>query len=103
MTKRYAQKSVIQKTLVGITCDGCHKQFDDGYSFSSHHSEWDNDSVESFEHHDACSFSCYLDIVKERLAYWKEYQSLEIDGKERSFMEDLVARCEQIVKGGSDE
>lgn len=91
MSKRYETKNVVQKVEIGITCDNCHGQFSDGYGFSSSHSEWGNDSMESFEYHDACSFKCYVQIVKERLDHWKEYGSLEIDGKDRTFMEALVA------------
>lgn len=55
------------------TCDGCGKTRDNAdlpgwHHFSSHHHEWGNDSIDSYEYHDACSFACYLVIVAERIA-----------------------------------
>lgn len=47
-----------------VTCDGCGKTVaesePDGWvHFATGHHDWDNDSIESTEWWDACSFSCF--------------------------------------------
>lgn len=53
--------------VVETTCDGCGKRAqgdpEDWLHFSSSHGDWGNDSIESVEHHDACSAACFLTIV----------------------------------------
>lgn len=59
-------KPVIYQTV----CDHCGKaeggEDPEGWHhFSTGHSDWGNDSIESFEQWDACSGSCYLALLKQ--------------------------------------
>lgn len=67
-------------------------------SFTSHHDEWGNDSVESHDSHDVCSFHCYVAVVRHLLSEWEGYPTLEIDDKDRCFMEGMVADVPEASK-----
>lgn len=62
------------------------------HHFSSSHGEWGNDSVESFEYHDACSWACYLTIVRRLLDDWPNGppDSLDVDDKDPAFLRDML-------------
>lgn len=43
--------------------------FYDYYRITTHHHDWGNDSIESYEDTDACCLECALKIIKE---YWEK-------------------------------
>ena len=70
---------VIQDCVVGKKCDVCGKEIQpttiprkygepihDYYEITTHHNDWGNDSVDSYEHFDACSPDCACKL-------WEEY------------------------------
>ena len=60
--KKYESKPVIhhEQTLTMIICDTCKSKVESDIYFdvTTRHSNWGNDSVESIEHHDFCSYPC---------------------------------------------
>lgn len=63
--KEYEKKEVvkIEKVLKAIKCDECKKDiqetdFDFYYEATTSHSLWGNDSIDSIEHLDFCSWEC---------------------------------------------
>lgn len=63
--KIYDKKEVVkqEEVLKTIVCDECKKDInkldtDHFYSVSTHHSRWGNDSVDSYEYLDFCSYKC---------------------------------------------
>jgi hypothetical protein len=65
------------------------------YHFDSQHGDLGNDSSESFQSWDACSWACYLNIVNQ---IWSDYGSenrnptLEIDDKDYYFVADMLSK-----------
>jgi len=70
---------IVQDCVVGKKCDICgkeipptvipHKYGDpvyDYYEITTHHNDWGNDSIDSYEHFDACSPECAYKL-------WDEY------------------------------
>lgn len=66
---------VIRDCIVGKKCDVCGKEISstkhggpvyDYYEVTTHHNDWGNDSVDSYEHFDACSPDCAYKL-------WEEY------------------------------
>ena len=63
------QKKVTEKkyVTVGYKCDNCGKEIKgsrrpkEWHHFSSHHNEWGNDSIDSYEHYTVCSPKCYVE------------------------------------------
>ena len=62
---------VVRDCVVGKMCDVCGKEIPptaiphrcgepihDYYEVTTHHNDWGNDSVDSYEHFDACSPGC---------------------------------------------
>jgi hypothetical protein len=87
------ERSVVYETV----CDSCGKIAEGDspqgwHHFDSHHGEWENDSIESYEYHDACSFACYLAIVKREFEPYADHphKSLEIDDRDWWFVRDMV-------------
>lgn len=63
--KEYETKThtVTEKVLVKETryCDVCGKEIEPNKSYwelTTHHNDWGNDSIESYEHFDVCSSEC---------------------------------------------
>ena len=84
MSRVYQEKNIIKKTLAYYVCDSCGNSISldqPVYSFNSHHFEWDNDSIESYNYFDVCSGGCYLSILQDEIANNKEYRTYTIDGK----------------------
>lgn len=57
------ERVIRDKVLVGedMFCDICGKQIKSGNGYwhvQTHHNDWGNDSVESFEYFDVCSVEC---------------------------------------------
>lgn len=97
MSRVYGLKMVEQRAVTEVRCDGCGKIArsvqGDWYDFSSHHSDWGNDSIESHDQWDACSAACYLKIVRKIVDDYGEmpHPTLEVDGKTYAFARALVA------------
>jgi hypothetical protein len=101
--RKYENKTVtVQKeTLVGVVCDECGCEELDSeiveneweYVVTSH-SNWGNDSHESFESFDVCSGKCYLVTLRKFIEANKgdsDYLNAgEVDGKDFKFMMQLV-------------
>jgi hypothetical protein len=97
MTQAKSTQMVPRQIVTATTCDGCGKTdgpSPDGWNhFSSHHSDWGNDSVDSYDYWDACSFACYLQIVSKAFADYpptSRNPSLEIDDKDWFFIRDML-------------
>ena len=101
---QHERKEMVQKRIVYRTdCDGCGKTGEGAepygwVRFNSHHGDWSNDSVDSWEHHDACSFDCYLKIVQQVIADYEKwgvprYPTLVIDGKDLQFARSMVGQA----------
>lgn len=54
--------TVEREVVIGRVCDVCKKKIVGDYWYlSTHHHDWGNDSIESYEHYDLCSEVC-IDI-----------------------------------------
>ncbi len=62
------------------------------HTMSSHHSDWGNDSVDSWEHQDLCSAACYVAVLKREIA--TDSETTEIDGINAKFWRQIVAQLE---------
>lgn len=70
MDRREVVRKEVQEVLIGRRCDVCggeivpdKRQMGHGYNFFkivTHHSDWGNDSVDSFEEIDACCPECVM-------------------------------------------
>lgn len=67
--KNYRTELINKRVVFQTVCDACSKveglDPDGWHHFNSYHHDWGNDSIESHEDHDACSWPCYLSIVRE--------------------------------------
>lgn len=78
----YKDVTELKKVVTGCICDGCKKTVDaktakEWFHFSSHHQGWGNNSIDSHESYDACSFYCFIQIVTGAL---KELEPYADDG-----------------------
>lgn len=56
---KYIEKIARIETVVGIKCDICKKEITGKYwRLTTHHDDWGNDSIDSYEHFDLCSREC---------------------------------------------
>lgn len=107
--KTYQNRPQPRRVLTSIRCDVCNKEdselmkgweFDvpDGWhSFASSHSDWGNDSIESFDEHDVCSGSCYLARIREVLDDYgrdRNAPTLRVDGHDIGFVISLLSAVE---------
>lgn len=66
------EKTIRTEKLVAIKCDICGKEITENFwQLTTHHYDWGNDSVESYERFDLCSRECinralddYMDACK---------------------------------------
>lgn len=68
MSKRTQIQDVIYKkeVTIGINCDVCKKDITGKYwILTTHHDDWGNDSIDSFEHYDLCSKECINEKLNE--------------------------------------
>ena len=70
--KEYETKThtVTEKVLVKETryCDVCNKEIKGSYwQLTTHHNDWGNDSIESYEYFDVCSKECMREKFEEYL------------------------------------
>lgn len=78
--KEYKDKKIIQidEVEVGIKCDRCKKiikneddynrkylQGKHYYEVTTHHHDWGNDSIDSYEDYDFCNEKCLFEFLKE--------------------------------------
>jgi len=90
-------RQITTETITGYKCDVCKKIYegasfpDDWHSFSSHHEEWGNDSIDSYENYHVCSVECYIkkfiEAVDEDLA---EREEAEVDNFRIQFARKLA-------------
>jgi hypothetical protein len=66
------------------------KAADPWHHFQSGHSDWGNDSVESWESCDACSPACYLQLVAQEVERLEQYPSATIDDMPIKFAAALL-------------
>lgn len=53
------ERIVKKERIVGIKCDICQKEITGKYwQLTTHHHDWGNDSIDSYEHSDICSRKC---------------------------------------------
>lgn len=101
------ETSIVKKVVVSTTCDHCGKVAEgrktyggdrdtpEGWHhFWSGHSDWGNDSVEAHEDWDACSWECYVAIVRkvfdEYNEWTKSHQTLKVDDMDWQFVREML-------------
>lgn len=82
-------KTTYEDVIVCRKCDVCSKPIEpidanENYHYfvvTTHHHDWGNDSIESYEHYDACCPECALKIAENYLhnAYKTPYNSRTIE------------------------
>lgn len=87
--KIYEKKQVVKQedVLKTIVCDECKKDIkeldtDHYYSVSTHHSRWGNDSVDSWEYLDLCSYKCLSENMQKYFAKADATYSYDIEREE---------------------
>ena len=91
MSKIYQEKMVKEKVVAYYQCDNCKKSGNNYLSFSSHHEEWGNDSIESWMYWDVCSAVCFKQLVREQLDDNENNKATyEIYGMDYNFALELV-------------
>lgn len=93
-----------KKVTVGCRCDNCGKDVrgkdipDDWHHFSSHHNDWGNDSIDSFEYYDVCSPECYIekfiDVVDNEM---EGYRDGKVDDMELDFARNLSDHFKRLT------
>lgn len=70
------QVTVEKEVDIGVECDECGKEIRNKetmkkrfgsypyYEVTTHHSDWGNDSVDSYEYYDLCSLDCLMTHMK---------------------------------------
>lgn len=88
--KLYDRKEVIkfEKVLKTIVCDECKSDInkldtDTYFSVSTHHSRWGNDSVDSWEYLDFCSYKCLTSNMEKYFqdASYTDSYDIELEDK----------------------
>lgn len=91
-------------TSIGKICDCCGKEsrnemeHNTWFHVNAHHSEWGNDSIDSYEWYDICSSQCYIDkmiAIFLKMRYWKNY-SAEIFGLDYRVIDKIIYIFEQL-------
>lgn len=104
--KRERTKQVPKSVVYQTVCDSCGRV--DGadprgwHHFSSHHNDWGNDSIDSWETHDACSWACYVAIVRRVVEDYgqRTYPTLEVDDKDLAFLGDMLLQIPPASREG---
>lgn len=108
MSRTTESRTVTQEITTGVRCDACGKtaQMDKfgnppaiWHHFMSGHSDWGNDSVESVEWWDVCSFACYLTIARKVFDDYGNTDggSLDFDDKSGAFVRDMLAHSPVVA------
>ena len=102
--RKTEEKEVVKKSLEKVTtgriCDFCGKEIlpVDGarynyFCITTSHCDWGNDSVDSFEHFDACSVECALGLAEKYLKSTNGFRNTgEIDIEHANWLEDGTDR-----------
>jgi hypothetical protein len=92
-TREVKEQKVV---IVAVVCDNCGKEHkeskapDEWHSFSAHHNEWGNDSVDSYQEYMVCSAKCYKEKLTKVVNDFDGYDSAEIDNMTIRFAKSLV-------------
>lgn len=90
------KRPVLKDIVIACKCDCCGKVVagdsypTDWHSFSSHHSDWGNDNVDSYEYWLVCSPDCYIKIISGLLNSNKDRDSFELDEMSIQFASKLI-------------
>lgn len=109
--RREVVKKTVEKVTVGRYCDNCGEEIcavekiggRNVYNYflvSTHHNDWGNDSIDSYESYDACCPSCavklagrYLEVAYEgnntkeiNIAHARDIE----DGTDSEYLRDIV-------------
>lgn len=98
------QQVKVREVVVGKKCDVCHENIpptERGYSrksfpyynITTHHSDWGNDSVDSFEYYHACSPECALKFATEYITNCyngRNSKTIEIEHCDGWFMPEVL-------------
>ena len=82
---RDMKQVIVKEVVVGKKCDVCFTDIPPKhpyYEITTHHRDWGNDSVDSYEHHDACCPECAMKFAKKYMTDswgWKNTQAIEIE------------------------
>jgi hypothetical protein len=82
--KVYEEKLVTkkEKVLTKITCDQCEKEIkknEEYYYVATHHMDWGNDSIDSYEYKDICSDECLRKEVEDYIGDPSSTKEIEIE------------------------
>jgi hypothetical protein len=86
----------VKTVIVGYKCDNCGKIHngdfpDEWHHFSSHHNEWGNDSIDSYEYYDVCSPECYVDKLTDVVeSEMSGIHNGDVDGMKIQFARRMV-------------
>jgi hypothetical protein len=84
----------VTKTIyetIGYKCDVCSKSMvEPFYQFEHHHSDWGNDSVDSYEYFHICSIECYFKRLQKSVKELENHDTAEIDDKSIEFINNLL-------------
>lgn len=99
MTSITEKVPVVQDKTTGIQCDACGKAYPanaDLFYFNSHHQDWGNDSIDSYEYHHACSVDCYTMLLGKCIDALSDNQrTAEIADMPYGFVKMLYERLKQ--------
>lgn len=96
MSQRKRIENVQKEVVYQTVCDACGKVGEGSepkgwHRFDSHHGDWGNDSIESWDYHDVCSFSCYLEIVRKVVEDYGDGSTLSVDEKDYEFIRGMLS------------
>lgn len=99
---------VTRDCVVGKKCDVCGKEIPptaiphrhgepvfDYYEVTTHHSDWGNDSCDSYEHYDACSPDCAYKL-------WEDYIGDSAGTRNSMCIEVVHINCWALEKTEDD-
>ena len=68
--RKEVTRTTVESVLVGRKCDFCGKDVNPRNYFviATHHSDWGNDSVDSWEYKDACCPECVMPFTQTYVA-----------------------------------
>lgn len=75
---RKEETTLTREVLQSIVCDECQKEIERGkkyYEVTTHHDNWGNDSIESYEYLEFCCFKCLERNMKE---YYDEPENTSV-------------------------
>lgn len=100
--EEYKEVTEKRRVTVSIRCDNCGAIHEGSrippswHKFSSHHNEWGNNSVDSFEYHHVCKPQCYVELIKKLTAEYSDYPSLEVDDMSLEFAQSFLQYIDEV-------